>query len=44
MPRNPGAPDASLKDIDIKYYIEKQIVPPSYRVLAALGVKKEQLI
>ncbi|MFH0829810.1 MAG: DNA-directed DNA polymerase [Candidatus Aenigmatarchaeota archaeon] len=36
--------DASLKDIDIKYYIEKQIVPPSYRVLAALGVKKEQLI
>jgi len=36
--------DASLKDIDVKYYIEKQIVPPSYRVLAALGIKKEQLI
>ncbi len=35
--------DASLKDIDVKYYIDKQIVPPSYRVLAALGVRKEQL-
>jgi DNA polymerase elongation subunit (family B) len=36
--------DATLKDIDLGYYIEKQIIPPSWRVLAALGVKKEQLM
>jgi DNA polymerase I/DNA polymerase-2 len=36
--------DATLKDIDLDYYIEKQVIPPSWRVLAALGVKKEQLM
>lgn len=36
--------DVSLKDIDIDYYIEKQIIPPSLRVLAAVGVKREQLM
>ncbi|MBU5557791.1 MAG: DNA-directed DNA polymerase [Candidatus Aenigmarchaeota archaeon] len=36
--------DVSLNDIDIDYYIEKQIIPPSLRVLAAVGVGREQLI
>ncbi len=35
--------DVTAKDIDIDYYIEKQIIPPSFRVLSALGVTKEQL-
>jgi DNA polymerase I/DNA polymerase-2 len=36
--------DVSIKDVDVDYYIEKQIIPPSVRVLAAVGVNKEKLM
>lgn len=35
--------DVELSDIDVDYYITKQIIPPSLRVLAALGITKEGL-
>jgi DNA polymerase Pol2 len=36
--------DASIKDVDVDYYISHQIVPAALRVLAVLGVKEEDII
>ena len=35
---------ADYKEVDIDYYVEKQIVPAALRVLKVLGVKKEDLL
>ncbi|MEM5782784.1 MAG: DNA-directed DNA polymerase [Candidatus Aenigmatarchaeota archaeon] len=35
--------DVTINDIDIDYYIKKQIIPPSLRVLIALGISEEKL-
>jgi DNA polymerase elongation subunit (family B) len=36
--------DATVKDIDVDYYIHNQIVPAALRVLTVLGVSEEQLL
>jgi len=35
--------DVTMKDIDIDYYIKKQIIPPSLRVLVAMGISEQEL-
>lgn len=35
---------ASLKDIDLRYYAERQIIPAALRVLEQFGVKEEDLV
>ena len=35
---------ADYDDIDIDYYVEKQVIPVALRVLKVLGVKKEDLL
>jgi DNA polymerase elongation subunit (family B) len=38
------APDVTIKDIDVDYYIGHQIVPAALRVLQVFGVTEQQLI
>ncbi|MBS7627635.1 DNA polymerase II, partial [Candidatus Bathyarchaeota archaeon] len=35
---------ASLKDVDLRYYAERQIIPATLRVLEQFGVKEEDLM
>jgi replicative DNA polymerase I (EC 2.7.7.7) len=33
-----------IREIDVDYYIEKQVIPAAMRILEVLGVKESQLM
>ena len=35
---------ASYKEVDVEYYVSKQIIPVAFRILSMFGVRKEDLI
>jgi DNA polymerase I len=35
---------ASYEDVDLEYYVSKQIVPAAARILESFGVTEEQLL
>ncbi len=37
------AEDASIDDYDIEYYVEKQVLPPSMRILSTFGYREDDI-
>jgi DNA polymerase I len=35
---------ATYDEVDLEYYVEKQVVPAAARVLASFGITEEQLL